>query len=217
MEDIIYEPEVGVKLLIENDKEDAKKYTSQLLDKPDDKKFIISGPIEKGSLVAMHVGEELIISYFIENVGRFMFKGIITRRSIKKFYMLEIEITSPFEKIQLRNYYRLFVKLPAIKYFENTKGDVVEEKCITQDISGGGMQVKCNLVHALGDEIEIDLRIEDKIVPVKGKVMRVQPIEEKDFQYSIGIKFHDVDPKSQEIIIRYVFEEQRNLRKKGLI
>lgn len=217
MEEIIYEPEVGTKLLIEIEKEDSHKYSSQLLDKMDKNKFLISGPIEKGSLIPMHVGESLKMSYFVENVGRFMFKGMIVKRSLSKFYMLEVQLTTEFQKIQLRDYYRLYVKLPVIKYFEKPNGDIIEEKGQTQDISGGGMQIKCNKEHQFGDVVECDLKMDNKIVPVKGTIMRVQKIEDKEYEYSIGIKFQNIDPKSQEIVIKYVFEEQRNLRKKGLI
>lgn len=207
---------VGTKLMIAINKTDADSYTSQVLD-INDKIIIISGPIVKANLVAIHPNTILTISYYIEDVGRFIFKGIVKRRSIKKIYLLEIERITDDEKVQLRSYYRLFNRLPMLKYFEQNTNDILEEECITQDISGGGLRFQSNYEHKKGDIIECDIKIENKTVSVKGKIVRIKTTNDKKFKYSFGIKFFEVDQKSQEIIVKYVFEEQRKLRKKGLI
>jgi len=207
---------VGVKLLIKTVEDKSLSYASQVLD-INDKIIVISGPIEKGVLIPMHIGAELNLSYYIEDVGRYSFKGIVRRRSIKKIYLLEIERITEFQKVQLRDYYRLFSKLPVMKYFEKVADNIIEEKCISQDISGGGLKIKSNYSHKRGDIVECDIRIEKSIVSIKGKIVRVNTIDDRNYKFSYGIKFFEVDQKSQEIIVRYVFDEQRKLRKKGLI
>lgn len=207
---------VGTKLIIEKDIEGASRYASQVLDIKGNK-IVISGPIEKGVLVPIHSQTKIKISYYVENVGRFMFKGIVKRRGLKKIYLLEIEqITTP-AKVQLRDYYRLAVRLKAMKYFEKNEAQILEEACVTQDLSGGGMRLKSNYDHKRGDLIECDLTIDDKVVSVKGKIVRIDETQDKDFKYAFGVKFLEIHHKSQEIIVQYVFEAQRKLRKKGLI
>lgn len=207
---------VGTKLIIEDDSENAARYASQVLDIRN-QMIVISGPIEKGVLIPIHTGAKIKISYYVENVGRFMFRGIVRRRGLKKIYLLEIERLTPSTRVQMRDYYRLLVRLKVMKYFEKSDSQILEEACVTQDLSGGGMKLKSNHEHKKGDLLECDLSIGDKVVSVKGNIVRIDKTEDKDFKYALGIKFFEMHHKSQEIIVQYVFEAQRKLRKKGLI
>ncbi|WP_427338668.1 flagellar brake protein [Caloranaerobacter sp. DY30410] len=214
-------PVIGDKIEIrEINTKTNNKYASQILDIIDDNIYIISGPIQKSALIPLHVGSLIEISYFREDKGRFIFKAKIIEREYKDIYKLKIEKISCITKLQERNYYRLSVKLDVQKVY-NLKLDDEEketiENCIAKDISGSGIRVFCNFKHSVGDLIKLHISIKDFSITALGTVVRVQEIENDKFKFSLGIKFIEIKDEDRERLIKYIFEQQRKLRKKGMI
>ncbi|KPU28197.1 hypothetical protein TR13x_02350 [Caloranaerobacter sp. TR13] len=214
-------PVIGDKIEIrETNTKTNNKYASQILDIIDENIYIISGPIQKSALIPLHVGSLIEITYFREDKGRFIFKARIIEREYKKIYKLKIEKISCITKLQERNYYRLSVKLDVQKKYnlklDDNEKEVVEN-CIVKDISGGGIRVLCNFKHSVGDLIKLQVSISDFSIIALGTVVRVHEIENNNFKFSLGIKFIEIEDEDRERLIKYIFEQQRRLRKKGLI
>lgn len=214
-------PVIGDKIEIRETKTKTKnKYVSQILDIIDDNIYIISGPIQKSALVPLHVGSLIEITYFRADKGRFIFKAKIIEREYENIYKLKIEKISCITKLQERNYYRLSVKLNVQKrhntVIDNHKKEVIEN-CIAKDISGGGIRIFCNYQHTVKDLVKLDIAISDFNITVTGIVTRVQEIENDNYKFALGIKFTEIEDKDRERLIKYIFEQQRKLRKKGLI
>ncbi|QIB26175.1 flagellar brake protein [Caloranaerobacter azorensis] len=214
-------PVIGDKIEIKRVNIEADdKYASQVLDIIDDDIYIISGPIQKSTLIPLHVGNLIEISYFREDKGRFVFKAKIIEREYKDVYKLKIERISCITKIQERNYYRLSVKLDVQKVYSLKIRDEekeVIENCTAKDISGSGIRMFCNLKHSIGDLVKLQMPIGDFNITALGTVVRVQEIENGNFKFSLGVKFTDIKDEDRERLIKYIFEQQRKLRKKGLI
>ncbi|WP_069649589.1 flagellar brake protein [Caloranaerobacter ferrireducens] len=214
-------PAIGDKIEIREAKTKTNnKYASQILDIIDDNIYIISGPIQKSALIPLHVGSLIEITYFREDKGRFVFKAKIIEREYKNIYKLKIEKISCTTKLQERNYYRLSVKLDVQKIYNLKLDDnnkEVIESCIAKDISGGGIRVFCNFKHSVGDIVKLNISITDFSITALGTVVRIQEIENDNFKFSLGVKFTEIEDEDRERLIRYIFEQQRKLRKKGLI
>ena len=59
---------------------------------------------------------------------------------------------------------------------------------------------------------------QDKKVRFFGKVIRYERSElEGRFKYEAGIAYIKINDNDREAVVRYIFNEQRKLRKKGLI
>lgn len=216
-----YDDLIGRRIEIKRiNKEKHERYSSQILDIIDDKTYIISGPIKKKNIVIFHVGEIIEISYIVEDKGRFYFNAKILQRFLKDIYSLKVLRTTNINKLQERDYYRLNVSLNVVKtYCKKTHLGVenIEEKCESVDLSGGGIKLKCNYPHSIGDNVKILLDIGDLKIPIDGEVVRIQEKDFYGYKYLIGIKFNNVSNKDRDLIIRYIFQEQRRLRNKGLI
>lgn len=213
--------DIGMKLdIARNEAEENTFFPSQVLEIIEPDELIISGPISKGQLVFLHKNEEIRVVYNVENRGKYYFIAKIISRDFSTIYTLRIKIISSTMKIQLRNHFRVPVTLEVEKKFIITKdGDdeIISEICEAKDISGGGMKLYCKYKHEIGDKIQWKLKINDTMIEGTAKVVRIEEIDAFNYKYSIGISFAEISEKERDIIIKYIFEQQRILRIKGLI
>lgn len=214
----IVKPDIGDNIKIICKDKDIK-YSSQLLDKIDNNIYVISGPIHKNTLIPLSFGVEIIIEYFKENSGRFVFKAKIIKRESKKLYKLYIKKIGNINKLQERDYYRLsdMLKVKKIIQDSNNIDENDEEKCVTEDISGNGMKILSDCIHKHGDIVLCKIFIEEDIIQIVGQIVRFEKTENKKYNYALGIKFTEINNNDRQKIIKYIFTQQRKLRKKGLI
>ncbi len=136
---------------------------------------------------------------------------------------LNIVITLPdkVNRTQRRNYVRIDVRLP-LEYYRLKDGlatNFTNYQTTTKDISGGGLRFTSDFLIALGTELEtiIDIPGQGKINAIAQVVRCIPTGRGNVVKYSIGVEFTLIEKKDRERIIRYLFEHQRELRKKGLI
>ena len=56
------------------------------------------------------------------------------------------------------------------------KQKTIEEKCLSKDISGSGMMLLSNYKHTVNDTVECLFEIDNKMIHVKGKIVRVDEL-----------------------------------------
>jgi len=195
---------------------DKESYISQFerISK-DGNEIIIYAPIKEGKIVPLSLGINIDV-YFIEDVDLFGFKAVITSRLKQgNINLLEIKKLSDINKLQRREFFRfdcmLNIKYRVINEWEDFKDGIVT------DISGGGICLVGEEFLKSNSMIECQmfLKANEKINFI-GKVVRVDE-ENASNKFRLGIKFIKIRNIDKETIIRYIFIEQRNLRKKGLI
>lgn len=213
-------PEIGTKLTLEvKSKNSVRKFTSQLLD-VSEKTYTIGGPIVKNSFVPLHVSTKVKVIYYKKNHGRVTFDAIIIDRKVNNIYKLIIERISILNKIQERNYYRLPIQLNSLKNHKDGNkniSDSIIENCRIEDISGSGVKILCNFKHKIGDIIDYNISINGEIILLKGIIVRINESNNSEYQYSVGVQTIDLSEINRDKIIKFIFTQQRKLRKKGLI
>jgi c-di-GMP-binding flagellar brake protein YcgR len=91
-------------------------YVSQLLHAPNEKNVVIASPIFESVDVPIRTGAVLKVVSLHERYGLLNFDAVVkATRKKGNISMLVLEITSPIEKIQRREHYRLPCTL-SIKY-----------------------------------------------------------------------------------------------------
>lgn len=212
---------IGTKLeLIKLDDDEEIGYPSQTLDIIKPEELIVSGPIKKNNLIFMHKGDKIKVVYNVEDRGMHYFIAEIVSRNYSPIYSLRLKKVSEIKKKQLRRYYRLLTTLKMNKRYITTNNGIEEtlnEECRISDISGGGMKLYCNFEHNLGDEIVCLFKIQDYSIEIKASILRIQELDSFNYKYSIGVSFLEINEEIRDIIIKYIFEQQRILRVKGLI
>jgi len=204
--------------LIRKESEETKFYPSQILDITKNDTYIVSGPIYKSKIVPLHINENIGVACLVKNMGRYIFNAKVIKRDYKRVYKLELEKISDLIKYQQREYYRFKASLIVTKKMNlKTKiGDeILSELCRTKDISGNGMQLLSNFEHKIGDKIKCDFKIKNHPISLECEVIRIETIDTFDYNYSLGIKFLDISEIDRDIIIKYIFEKERLLRRKG--
>lgn len=190
-----------------------------------DSEAVIAAPIHDGAVFPVHIGAHINIFFiYKEDLYKFSAK-VLGRRAGDNIALLKIEVKSEFERIQRRQFFRFEYSVP----FKYRVFDLSDDKLnaapsafrntITRDLGGGGL---CFLAEEEIDmngivEGELDLGGNEKVKFI-GRVIRVKKRDlETRFKYEIGIEFYEIENRNREAIIKYIFQEQRKLRKKGLI
>ncbi|MGE5397860.1 MAG: flagellar brake protein [Chitinophagales bacterium] len=179
--------------------------------------LLIAVPIHSGALVPLRLGEGLNI-YFVSNQCAYTFSTHILGRSIEPLPILEIKRPLEYTKIQRRNYVRLplSMNLQFVRFID-------EEAMMTEgrtiDLSGGGLQFQTKVNLTPEEFIELRLNLSNKVTVVnKAKVVRVFPkaINNEVWQL-VAVQYIDLKESQREMIIKYIFDQQRELIKKGLL
>ena len=186
---------------------------------------IIDAPIQAGTVYPVRI-DTLMYVYFIHKGDLYRFKAKVLDRGLREnLALLKIGVCSDIERIQRRQFYRFECTLPIrfrmVDSFDpglNVK--IPFKNAVTEDISGGGLCVILGDDKLTADElIECELQLEEKsTIRFFGKVVRANALEPGDrYKYRAGIRFKKIEDRDREIIISYIFQQQRKLRKKGLI
>lgn len=186
-------------------------YSSQIQDIAKDGTLLIDTPIYNGHIVPVRIGSIIQIIYFTKE-GLYTFYAKVLNRFSGKLFLLQVEAISQVEKLQRRQYFRLERIIPFTFTIQNDPEDKIYEGVI-EDISGGGLRSRIRNKLSIGDILNCKFKLDTEI-NVLSKVIRFEELEGKE--YEIGLCYMDVDNKTREKIISYIFQEQRKNRIKGI-
>lgn len=237
----IIQPGDKVEARLTSKTNDANKiYRSNVLEVKDEGKIVISMPIESGKIILLPLGGRFEFTFLTGAGGTYKSIGQVTERYKKdNIFMLEIELKTRLEKFQRREYFRHNCMLEVIyfildeeqkklettedvvKSLRNAVGFVAERHYgLIADLSGGGMKMRTKEELTEGDQLLFFLKLTsdsvDSQYQVRGDVIGSRVIETSSSKtlYENRIKFVIEDNTVREDIIRYIFEEERRIRRK---
>lgn len=228
----ITELQIGTKLELEPFDENGIRLDYSLVSEfewlVDARTAMVAAPIHEGVIYQLNLGTALNV-YFVKKseyeYEMFSYKAVVKGREMNgNLALLKLEISSDIEKVQRRKYYRLGCSLPvkfrvADSMDELTGGNIPFRKTIATNLSGGGICLLLEDRLEVGKLVECEISPEeDKAIRFFGKVIRDEKRElETRFKYSAGIAYINIDNKDRETVVKYIFNQQRKLRKKGFI
>jgi PilZ domain len=117
--------------------------------------------------------------------------------------------TRKVELVQVRNHVRVDVSRPVVLWASAVGGRI---ETFTVDLSGGGFQLAGPDTLPVGEELRFRLSLGPDEEPVSGagKVVRITP------QGRRGVHFESISDLDRRRIVRFLFEVQRDERKRGL-
>ena len=214
--------EIGgkVEIILNNDGFKEIKGFSMIQDVTGEGELVVTLPMFEGRPILINPKDAVRIFFFREE-GSFCFKGeIVERFKLKNMVVIRVKQISSIKKIQRRQFYRLKVVLPieftVLDEENKAKNSILEGSCI--DISGNGLGLYTDYRLEVNTIIEckISLDNEDQLL-VKGKVVRVGLTHGLAYKYDAGITFHEITDRTRDELIKFIFNKQRELRKKGFI
>lgn len=216
----------------------AETYRSQVLDIRENGNFEISMPTEKGKLILLPLGVRFEFVFYSYTGSLYRCMGQVVERYKKDgFYLLEIQLKTPLEKFQRREYYRYSCTMDFSFYAlddEHQEMETAEEiyQNLTEgevkvppyhgmmvDLSGGGMKFRSPYEFAKGDRLLINLHLTNERMDRHFQVLAnvISSIEvhtPTKALFESRISFIIEDNRIREEIIRYIFEEERKIRQK---
>lgn len=222
-------------LMVDTDRK-PKTYQSQVFDvHEDDDRLDIAMPIVAGRLIPLSVGLHFSVCFYTPK-GLYQSNCVIVDRyKSNNLYTIVIELKTAPKKYQRRQFYRLETILP-LKYIlleeaelrpievlkkvpENDKfppGRLLEGN--TLDISGGGMKfisdMRLDKGRSLIIEFSLPINMTMKKIRMTVKVIEsVQSPNKKGF-FQHRAEYDLIGKDDREMLIKYIFEEERKMRNK---
>lgn len=218
-------------------------YKSSISDILQDNIWEITMPVQGSKMVLFQVGMQF--DFVLYTKGKTIFKcSAIVRRRYRKdsLYFLAIELISNLEKIQRRQFFRLpctldmdFCRLShdEDESFDETAfcNDVYAKitpsytlkdavHAVILDISGGGIRFSIDVSLEAGSYIltRFNLTLGGSVHDfiLIGQVVDCIKVPEQHGRYFIRSKFIFDNIAKRELIVRYVFEEERRIRRREM-
>lgn len=197
-----------------------KRCYSMIYDLVSGDEAIITLPMSGGKAILLRVGEIIKVSFFRPD-GEFLFHAQIVERLRSETNLLfKIKPTSPTKRLQRRNFFRLKTTIPILYRVndgQNFESSGSYKKGYTCDISGGGMKIAVNEFLESNSIIEIKLLLfgTSEII-LEGRTLRTEKEITEKPKYFVAICFINISQDARDEIIKFIFNEQRKLRKKEL-
>jgi len=183
-------------------------------------KLTLAAPLKKGQIVSLSVGTTVEVSY-TDQMAIYTFESQVISQNTNTPPTVTLGEPYNLRRTQRRNFVRLDVGLSIVftQIDDDSKPMGETFSGTTVDLSGGGAMFVCNtlLKHGVILDIAIYFSKNDSVKAL-GRVVRFteKPSHTKQ-KYSVGLEFTVIEESERDKIIRFIFNRQRELRKKGLL
>ena len=222
---------------LEKNSSSAKVYRSQVMDVKENGRLEIAMPSEKGELILLPLGVRFEFTFY-SNGSIYKSIGQVTERYRKDgFFMLQIRLNTALQKFQRREFYRYNCTLDFEFYLLNeeqmqmetadevyrnlTDEDIKTEpiQAMMIDLSGGGMKFRSLVEVKPGNKILVSLPLKfgniERHFHILSNIIACRELNTAGkVLYEGRVNFDIEDNRTQEAIIRYIFEEERRIRRK---
>lgn len=211
--------------------EDKKYYITKICDIRSEDEVEIMMPMEKTKLQLLPVDTEYQMFFYAKR-GIYTCEAKVTKRYREDLlYIVVLELLTPLKKQQRREYYRYSCVIgmnsrqlneeEAQTYISKRTYELFEEpagKSVIVDISGGGMRFVSRDVYEKDKLVYGKFRLNVKeTVKTYSCVVRVihsRPVGNHTGNIEYRGEFVYMDESVRESIIRFIFEDERRMRKK---
>lgn len=218
---------------------EGSHYVSSIFDVLADETIELTMPMRGGRIVLIPMGIRYELVFTTATGLKRADAEIIGRVRRENFYILHARLTTPLDKFQRREYYRLNTMMPLTfveldeRAGEITKMSEIRELMITDeehpprsghgtimDISGGGIRFLTDEDMTGSEYLLLHFMIEsggkERGINLIGQIVGEAELPEGDRRHSYRVKLLYKDSGCQESIIRFIFETERRIRKKQM-
>ncbi|MFZ3578181.1 flagellar brake protein [Virgibacillus sp. DJP39] len=217
--------EIGTQLTLtekKTKKDESTNYRCKIIDK-NERFLFIDYPvnIKTKRTVLLPKGTNLQTSYIGNDHSVYSFSTKVIAKANLNIPALAISIPDKddIKRIQRRSFVRIETAVDVSIHSKehNTKPFVT----VTSDISGGGLLVILPSIHLLNENDSLDvwivLEMQNGIFHYISTQSRVVRVITGSNIHTASIKFENMSNHDQQVLIRYCFEKQRELRTKERI
>ncbi|MBC7959345.1 MAG: flagellar brake protein [Vallitaleaceae bacterium] len=196
-------------------KTNQHSFFSKIQEIPDENQIIITAPIENGKIIPLEMNWEYYLCIYTANGLYRCESEVVDRKRVDHMFYATLKLKTKMQKYQRRQYYRLDCVLSF--HYKNDEKEVWNNGLIL-DISGGGLRFTSNAQLVPLEQVvcHIQLNFEDdqKHLYVNGSIIDCNIIDFNANIYETRVAFDTISNDAREIVIRFIFEEERKRRKK---
>ncbi|PKM49861.1 MAG: hypothetical protein CVV02_14055 [Firmicutes bacterium HGW-Firmicutes-7] len=189
---------------------------SKIQDISSNNELIITSPIENGKIIPLELNNEYYLCIYTSKGLYRCESEVIDRKREDNMFLATLKITSKMQKYQRRQYYRLDCVLSF--QYKNEDEKEIWNGGIILDISGGGLRFTSNTQLINGEplicHIQLNFEDEQKHLYVAGSIIECNIIDFNTNTYETRVAFDTISNEVREVVIRFIFEEERKRRKK---
>lgn len=210
---------------------DKRQFRSVVYDIISEDELKIAMPLEHGKMILLPIDKEFNICFYTKSGLYQCLARVVDRMKADNVYSLLMELTTDLSKYQRREYYRLNCVLdmkaskiaddaddPNLEKVELIDTDITFDNGIMVDISGGGARFISRTQYPKGSEVlfKFTLFVSGKLneYTLHGRVLFSQEIKTNPGAFEHRLQFVHIMKDDRESIIRYIFEEERKIRRK---
>ena len=215
-------------------------YVSQVFDFNDNGNINVAMPISKGQLIPLSKGKKFN-AFFYTSKGIYQCRcQIVDRTKVDNIYSMEIALLTELQKYQRRQYFRLEKTIP-VRYTELSDEDYMSilethhfpdhlkdisiyTDANSMDISGGGMRFVGKQRVEAGKKVLVIFEVTEKgnikMFRLPATVIAAVTPSGRNGRTGIcelRVEFENITREYRELLIRYIFEEERKKRRLDLI
>lgn len=215
---------IAMTLLLEQTYADEIEPLKCMVTEIEEGTFYIDYPVKvkTGKPAFLVNGTQLKATFTDAKKGTFIFYTEVLKKVKGNIPMLQLLLppVELFIKIQRRQFVRVETRVDVAVHPKN--GEFVPFRTVTEDLSAGGAALRLTNNMTIHDVPFIDLRMalplnsgEISYLLLHCKVIRMG--EEKNDVHILSIQFIEPSQHDVQIIMRYIFEKQVDLKKAGFI
>jgi c-di-GMP-binding flagellar brake protein YcgR len=215
---------IGEKLILEPKYAANKESYKCMIVEMGDGTFFIDYPVDvqTGKVVFLMDGTELKASYQDSEKGTYLFDTEVFKKVKGNIPMIQLLLPPEdmFIRIQRRQFVRIETSIDVA--IHSTNGEFSPFRTVTEDLSAGGAAIRMPKNVKLGDVAFIQIWLalplnSGEIVYMKlvSKVIRI--VTKNNGLTRLSVQFVAPAKHETQIIMRYIFERQAEMKKRGLI
>lgn len=203
---------IGMRVNIEiNVDEGRKNYPSKIEDFQGED-LILSMPMKGRNPVPIGTGE-IINIFFLKDHVFYCLRGQVVKSIYEPVPLIQVKPIDFVYKNQ-RNFFRLMVTEPVEVSLENNE----EIRGFFRDLSAGGALLVLPRELKPGTLVSFKVPVLTESIEVTAKVVRHERDGHRDVNpHYVAVEFVNISEADRDEIIKYLLEEQRILRKRGLL
>lgn len=209
---------VNKKVSIRVNEGDYQGYYSTRIEEISEGKITLALPFIGTVPVPIRIGERISI-FSPSKDAVYKVDGEVIKRQIEPIPLLYIAVNGEVVRVQRRNFVRVPIVLKTI-YTVKSSGKLYDT--YTKDISGGGMKIVLPEILNTNEilQIRIELPTPEGPINCEGEVRWIDKEErlvgdKVEENIYAGIEFVLIEEKDRDRLIRFLFDYQRKLIKKG--
>lgn len=198
---------------------ETTRYPSRIEDLTDTG-IVVAAPTKEGMPLGLGVGEIVIVWYW-DNAAIYTFQSKVISKENEGIPTMLLQWPAKIEKVQNREYVRVQTSVPVQLTYHSEDGELETVSCRTRDISGGGVMLSIGkplYVHK-DSVVQIEFEVEGEEISIRGIIIwNDWELDNEGIEKNIlGVKFTLISDIARQAIVKYVFQKQIELRRKGLL